>query len=92
MLYPQPIVDDPGYTGGAMAAPEIQSGVNAAQFFPGFGPFGGFPGWGFGGFGPWGFGFGRPWGFGPWGFGRPWGFGFGRPWGFGPWGFGRPWF
>ncbi len=86
-VLPQAIVDNAGYAGGAMGAPECRSGVNAAQFFPGFGPFWGFPGWGFG------FpGFGVPgWGFGPWGFGRPWGFGFGRPWGFGPWGFGRPW-
>lgn len=88
MLYPQAFMDDPGYAAGPAVAPDAQSGVNAAQFFPGFRPFWGFPGFGFPGwgFGPWGFG--RPWGFGfgPWGFGRPWGFGFG------PWGFGRPWF
>ena len=81
MLYPQAMMDDPGYAAGAMVAPDAQSGVNAAQFFPWFRPFWGFPGWGFGSWG-----FGRPWwGFGPWGFGRPWR-------GFGPWGFGRPWF
>ena len=89
MLYPQAMMDDPGYAAGAMTAPDAQSGVNAAQFFPWFRPFWGFPGFGFPGwgFGPWGFG--RPWwgfGFGPWGFGRPGGFGFS------PWGFGRPWF
>jgi len=90
VLYPQAMMDDPGYAAGAVTVPDAQSGLNAAQFFPWFRPFGGFPGFGFPGwgFGPWGFG--RPWsgfGFGPWGFGRPW-WGFG----FGPWGFGRPWF
>lgn len=83
MLYPQAMMDDPGYAAGAMAAPDAQSGVDATQFFPWFRPFWGFPGFGFPGWG-----FGRPWwgfGFRPWGFGRPW-------WGFGPWGFGRPWF
>jgi len=87
VLYPQAIMDDPGYTAGATIVPDAQSGLDAAQFFPWFRPF-----WGFPGFGSPGFGF-PGWGFGPWGFGRPWwGFGFGRPWGFGPWGFGRPWF
>ena len=74
MLYPQAMMDDPGYAAGAVTVPDAQSGLNAAQFFPWFRPFGGFPGFGFPG-----------WGFGPWGFGRPGGFGF-SPWGFGrPW-------
>jgi len=80
VLYPQAMMDDPGYAAGAVTAPDAQSGLDAAQFFPWVRPFWGFPGFGFPGFGFPG------WGFGPWGFGRPWGFGFG------PWGFGRPWF
>jgi len=82
VFYPQAMMDDPGYAAGCMTAPDVQSGVDMAQFFPWSRPFWGFPGFGFPG-----------WGLGPWGFGRPWGFGFG-PWGFGfgPRGFGRPWF